>query len=106
MKAVINKNGLTIKLTTREEKEELEEIQKNGELDSDNSMYDFFEIFIANSEFVWILPEEIGALTDAPILGIKDENEKVIEAYAFMDYQVKSILKELLDNGKVFFQQG
>jgi len=106
MKAVINKRDLIISLDTDEEKEELEQLFANAELDSDKSMYDFFESLIANSELIWISPEEIGALTDAPILGFKDENEKIIEVYAFMDYQVKSVLEELRNNNKVIFQQG
>jgi len=61
----------------------------------DELMYEFFEEFISNTEWEWISPEDIGALTSAPILGIRDEEENVIEAYGFMDYQVTSLMEEL-----------
>ncbi len=75
------------------------------EWESDNSMYEFFEGFIANTEWEWILPEDIGALTSAPILGIRDENDEVIEAYGFMDYAVRSLMQDLAD-GRAFLQKG
>jgi len=62
---------------------------------SDDSMHEFFEGFIANTEWEWIDPNEIGALTEAPILGIKDEDGKVIEAYGWMEYQVISLMQAL-----------
>ena len=60
----------------------LREIKENcsddfDDFSSDSVMYDFFEEFIANSEWEWIAPEEIGALTSAPILGIRDEEDKI-----------------------------
>ena len=73
---------------------------------SDDTMYEFFEDFIANTEWEWIAPEDIGALTDAPILGIKDENGKVLEAYAWMDYQVQSVMDALANYGGATFQKG
>jgi len=71
----------------------------------DEMMHEFFEEFIANSEWEWISPEEIGALTDAPILGIKDENEEVIEAYGYMNYAVTSLM-EALRHGNVILRKG
>jgi len=76
------------------------------EIDSDNTMFDFFETSIANSEWEWIQPEDIGALTSAPILGYKDNNDKIINAYAFMDYQVESFLGKLLEYGEVTLIKG
>lgn len=57
----------------------------------------------ANSELEWIAPEEIGALTSAPILGLRDDKGEPIAAWAFMDYQVRSFLTDLLENGKAIF---
>jgi len=71
----------------------------------DEMMYEFFEDFIANSEWEWISPEEIGALTDAPILGIKDEEGNVLEAYGHMDYAVTSLM-EALRHGQVILRKG
>jgi hypothetical protein len=72
---------------------------------SDAVMHEFFEDFIANTEYEWINPEEIGALTDAPILGVRDENENVIEAYGWMNYAVQSLM-DALYNGKAVLQKG
>lgn len=77
-----------------------------NDINSDNVMFEFFEAFIANSEWDWVRPEEIGALTDAPILGIRDKYDNVIEAYAFMDYQVKSLMQQLADYGEAILQRG
>ena len=76
-----------------------------NEFGSDDVMHEFFEDFIANTEWEWLSPEDIGALTDAPILGIKDENDKVIEAYGFMDYAVRSLMSDL-KGGKAVLQKG
>jgi len=78
----------------------------SDEWQSDKVMYEFFEGFIANTEWEWISAEDIGALTSAPILGIKDENGEVIEAYGFMDYALRSILDDLFQDHKVIFQKG
>jgi hypothetical protein len=72
---------------------------------TDEVMYEFFEGFIANTEYEWIGAEEIGALTDAPILGIKDEDGNVLEAYGFMNYAVRSLMEDLRD-GKVILRKG
>jgi hypothetical protein len=106
MKVVINKKDFIITLTSNDERKELKELKNNGELDSDDSMYEFFETLIANNSFEWISPEEINALTDAPILGFKDENGNITDVYWFPDYAVISPLQELLTDGKIIFQQG
>lgn len=69
---------------------------------SDKSRLEFFEGLIANTEWDWIDPEEIGALTDAPILGLRNENDNVIEAYGYMDYQVNSLMQALAWGKAIF----
>jgi hypothetical protein len=49
--------------------------QENEDFLSEQFMYDLLEPIICNLELEWIRPEEIGALTDAPILGIVDRND-------------------------------
>lgn len=71
--------------------------------DSNATMCDVFEDLIANSELDWIAPEEIGALTDAPILGTRDEDGIPREAWGFMDYQVRSPQEDLISKGCVIF---
>ena len=40
------------------------------EIHQDDTMYEFFEHLVCNSELEWITPEWTGDLTDAPMLGI------------------------------------
>src|SRR3989338_4194004 len=101
MQFITEKEQLRIKLD-RGEKTLLRTFKKeNKEIVSIQAETDFFESFLANSEFQWIRPEEICALTSAPILGIKNENGKVIEAYGFMNYAVRGMLEDLLEYGEV-----
>jgi len=60
-----------------------------------------------NSGLQWIDASETGDLTSAPMLGFKDlENDTVLDRWAFMDYQVRSVLEDLRDTGKVVFVGG
>ena len=76
------------------------------EFHTDEVMYEFFEGFIANTEWEWINPVEVSALTSAPLLGIRDENGQVLECYGFMEYALRSILEDLNKNGQVVLQKG
>ncbi len=69
-------------------------------------MYYLFEPLLCNSELSWCDPEEIGALTDAPILCTRDENDNPTEAWGFMDYQLRSPQDDLLETGRAVFQHG
>jgi hypothetical protein len=97
---------------------------------SDATMYDWFEAFIGNSDYSWVRPEEAGALTSAPMLGIYGPEREladgedpaylsvtghwdnitwvrdVMKCWAFMDYQVTSPQERLLENGEVIFTCG
>ncbi len=97
---------------------------------SDSVMQDWFEGFIANSAFQWVEPLYAGALTSAPMIGIyseprplregedmnvfylaghwddKDWVQDVEHAFAFMDYQIRSVLEDLKDKGYAVFQTG
>ena len=102
---VVNGLKITIDDTDRKFLKEVAEDNHN-ELCTDKAMYEFFEPYLSNSDYEWIEPERIGALTSAPILGITNQNDEVIEAFGFMDYQVLSVLLELEAHGEVFFQEG
>jgi hypothetical protein len=100
MEFVTDNKGLTLK-PTEEELEILRMVQAEGtDLNTDNAMFDFFEGILANCEWEWISPEEIGALTDAPILGYRDCEEEVVRAFGFMDYAIDSLLNRLLEAGE------
>jgi hypothetical protein len=99
---------------------------------SDSVMHDAFETMIANSELQWINPEDTGDLTDAPMLGILGEEtiesepllpdfpenyglvstgnngtmgmvQPILKRWAFMNYQIKSPLDDLVDIGQAVF---
>lgn len=107
MKFTKTKKGLKITID-KTDKIFLSEIKEDNddELGSTKAEMEFFEDYLCNSEWEWIAPENIGALTSAPILGIKDENDEVIEAYGYMDYQVYSMLEELETHGEILLQKG
>ena len=103
------------------------------EFASDRVLHDAFEHMICNSELDWVNPEQIGALTEAPILGIfgetkpardcgpncrevggwPDENgvhtlwvEPVERAWAYLDYALRSPLEDIARYGYVVFVSG
>lgn len=47
-------------------------------------------------------PEEIAALTSAPILGIRRDGD-VVAAWGYMDYAVRSFVDDLIETGKAVF---
>ncbi len=98
---------------------------------SDKAMHEFFEGYLANCELQWVQPEWCGDLTSAPMLGIMGDDvvesevktfpapyhgwreigfngrekifQPVLQRWAYMQYQVRSPLTDLLENGKVEF---
>src|SRR5687767_457297 len=105
--AIIN-DKLVIALTPQG-REVIETAHAEGEnTDSEQFMHDLFEWHTCNG-WEWIAPEEIGALTDAPILSDSVERDdqgrlmKVGDVYWFPNYQVESAVQTLHDTGKVTF---
>lgn len=83
----------------------------NENLQSDMAMTDFLEPLTCNSDLEWINPADTGDLTDAPMLGIYERserarNDRILERWGFMDYQVRSVLEDLRDKGEVVFVGG
>lgn len=85
---------------------------------SDAAMQNFLEPIVCNSELQWINPADTGDLTDAPMLGIVEGQDResyndtqdresytpqVIERWAYMNYQVRSPLEDLRDTGECVF---
>lgn len=123
----LNTNGCLIIRASETEREALKALaSESGEFTAD-AEYQALESLTCNSELEWIRPEEIGALTSAPILGIrgntrelpadvdarlvhfaghwdgKDWYEPVEAAWGFMDYQVRSFITDLIETGKAVF---
>jgi|SRR5688572_8467707 len=112
------------------ERKELREIQEcGGDCQCDVSMHDFLEPLTCNSELEWIPEGVTGDLTSAPMLGILGEPtpgaggilagrwpdsagisqgwfQPILERWAFMDYQVRSVLEDLRDKGEAVFVGG
>jgi hypothetical protein len=120
----LNTNGCLIIYADETERAMLKELAtESGEFTSE-AEYQALESLICNSELDWIRPEEIGALTDAPILGLRKEAvelpadvdagfvhvvghwdgktwyEPVEAAWGFMDYALRSFVQDLIENGK------
>lgn len=123
----LNTNGCLILYAANEDRHAIAELIR-AEGTTSRAEYEALESLICNSELEWIRPEEIGALTDAPILGIRGDARKVPKrckypehlhitsgdgkhtyyqpvtaAWGFMDYQVRSFLTDLRDKGKAVF---
>jgi hypothetical protein len=66
---------------------------------SDHALHEFLEHLTCNSELDWIDPYETGDLTDAPMLGTRDEAGKPLGRWAWMHYETTSLLEQLRDKG-------
>lgn len=99
---------LKIKLPT-EERENLREMIEDAKANRKGDILgDVIETMLANG-FQWIAPEQVGALTDAPM--ISDEAEcddhgdlvKIGRVFYFADYQVHDPVEVLYEKGEVIF---
>jgi hypothetical protein len=82
-------------------------LDQREDLDPEKSWEEGFEYLLSNG---WdaIPPEEIGALTDAPIIGHaeRDERGEMVDAYDiywYPEYELKNPIEELKKNGEVIF---
>jgi len=81
------------------------------ELPEDAALAELLEYQTANG-FEWIQPEEIGALTDAPIIAwgaVRDDSGKLIDpgaVYWFESYQVTDAIKNLKGGRGLVFLRG
>jgi len=93
---------ITVDAEKQSELKKLRDDKESG-FHSNQVMYDQFEELVCNSDLSFVDPADTGDLTSAPMLGIYDENDDVVKRWAFMDYQVRSVLEDLADNGRVIF---
>jgi hypothetical protein len=79
------------------------------EIDPSATLSDWIEWYLCNG-WEWISPEEIGALTDAPIISDdaeRDDHGKLIRVgrvYAHMRYALEDAAEELRVHGRVIFE--
>lgn len=64
------------------------------------------ESLFYNGPFQSVDPSETGDLTDAPMIGVKDEDDNVIIRFAYMDYQILDWREEIMETGEVTWQGG
>jgi hypothetical protein len=98
VKFIKNENNLVIKLLP-EGKTLIQNCKRAGvNIDSDTFFEDLVEWQLCNG---WekLRPEDIGALTDAPIFSESGEDK----VYWFPNYQIESPVQILLEKGEVTF---
>ena len=92
--------------TEGNERQLLRRAKRRKDFVSNDFLMELFGESLANEEYGWCQPEEIGALTSAPILCTRDEDGNVAEAWGFMDYALRSPQEDLLEKGEAIFQRG
>lgn len=123
-----DRKRLTIYANTGERSDLMRQTGTSG-IQSYEAMYDWFESLIATTELEWIPEGTTDDLTSAPMLGILGEEgnkdhtvflenhglidtgcdgywalaRPILERWAFMDYQVRSVLEDLRDKGECVF---
>lgn len=78
--------------------------------DDPRDIYETFEDVIANTYLDWIAPEDLGWMTDAPLLGevdISDQGEitEVHNIWYFPNYAVVDPFKELREGNSIVFEK-
>ena len=84
-----------------------------GPLCSNDALYELLEDWICNG-WAWVAPEQIGALTDAPIISpdawTDDDGElqitEVGHVYAQMTYMIENPVQSWAGGKSVHFQRG
>jgi hypothetical protein len=104
------RNKLRLTLTPAGRHELRSRLDAGDSISTDSTLYDMLEDHLSNG-WEWIRPEEIGALTSAPILSdesSRDEQGLLTEVgaiYWFPNYQVLSPTEQLLKHGQVEFDK-
>lgn len=106
MKHSFSETGNLIITVDDEEKAQL--VEAGDDIHLDTFMHDFLEPITCNSDVDWVRPEEIGALTSAPILGIVSRNddgeiEETHNIWWYPNYAVTSVCEDLLEYGQAVF---
>jgi hypothetical protein len=102
--------NLVIKLD-EDDKSNLEWISETeeDEFDSDEVMHYVLDQAVLDAGYDFVSPEDVGALTSAPILAKMNENNEMDEnsdVYGFMDYQIISLQRRLLEDGEAILTKG
>jgi hypothetical protein len=126
-----NDQRLAVFVTPEKQQWLNQEQESNEDFGSDKYLYELLEPLVCNSELQWINPSDTGDLTSAPMLGIlagddelvtkqegpcgatyvgrwdgEDRYDPIVNRWAFMDYQVRSVQEELASKGLAIFTSG
>ncbi len=99
---------ITIDAEAQKELQEMYDCDPNRFM-KDETMYTVFEFVVCNG-LSWVDPSDIGAMTEAPILGVvstyNEDTDKITyeQVFWYPDYCVISPQEELCKYGKVIFQ--
>lgn len=111
-KAIATENHLTLIPDLKAIKEDFSEfLEDETDFDEMELESQILEDLMCNG-WDYVQPEEIGALTSAPIISpdvTRDDEGEFISAdvvYAYMDYQVDSWVQRLCDGHSVVWQKG
>lgn len=104
MKITITDHALTMEIDD-EEWRELDEYRRENpeEFQSYDAEIAYLTPMMEKNDFTWIDPSLTGDLTSAPMFAEVDydDNGKIVNVrrrWAFMDYQIISVLERLLDD--------
>lgn len=95
---VIEDNQLKI-ILDRGDRQDLLEASYDENKGSDRLLVDVCESLVANGHLEWVQPEEIGALTDAPII----RSMTTDNVYWYPQYETRSPIDDLIIDGFVQF---
>jgi hypothetical protein len=77
--------------------------------ESPRDIFEALEALTANDSYGWLRPEEIAALTDAPIIGqdvARDDSGELVSVGAvfwYPQYETTDPIRELMERGRVIF---
>lgn len=101
------KAGLLIKATN----EGRDFIQDHKDFPTINMWYDILEDYSCNGSYELVAPEEIGALTDSPLIALDVERDdhgiltNVGEVFYFNEYMIVDEIEQLEIGQTVFFNK-
>ena len=76
----------------------------------ETDMHEIFEDVLANTGLIWVDPEDVGVLSEAPILGNVELDDKgyltgIYGLWWYPRYQIDDMVEELLDGNVIIFEK-
>ena len=106
MRHYLDKAGNLVVVASNSDRSEIAHyIRRAG---AESALYMAFESIIGNSDLDWIPAEDIGALTDSPIIGessVRDDGTREVwgRVWWFPDYQTRDPAEDLARRGRAVF---